>query len=294
MNACRLHRQHRAGRHRGALAGSLHEPRARDLVLSRRADARHQRPRAGPPGEARLAARPPLHRHHRLRRPREQSIEALRAGAFWYLEKPFEQASSRRGAQAGRAGHRARPPQDRESHAPASQLQPPLPLREHRRHQQAGLGACSTSWRRSPTPTAPCSSPARAAPARSSIARAIHYNSRRAERMLRHGELRRHPRGAARVGALSATCKGAFTNAVSHREGRFAVGRRRHDLPRRDRGHEPEPPGQAPAGPPGPDLRARGLVEDQTRRRPRDRRDPPGPAETRSRRSASARICTTA
>ena len=72
--------------------------------------------------------------------------------------------------------------------------------------------------------------------------------------------------------------RGAFTGAVARRRGPVRAGRRRHALPRRDRRHEPQDPGQGAARARGAGLRARRRQGPHPRRRARARRHEPGPA----------------
>jgi DNA-binding NtrC family response regulator len=84
----------------------------------------------------------------------ESSIEALRAGAFWYLEKPFDQAHldvvRRLVEQAIEHGRsRRRTARCRASCAPSTASRTSSAT-------AARCAACSTSSRRSRAPTAPC------------------------------------------------------------------------------------------------------------------------------------------
>ena len=69
--------------------------------------------------------------------------------------------------------------------------------------------------------------------------------------------------------------KGAFTGAAARKQGKFEQAARRHDLPRRDRGDEPGPAGEAAPGAPGrPILAARRQPGDRGRRARRVRHQP--------------------
>ena len=88
--------------------------------------------------------------------------------------------------------------------------------------------------------------------------------------------------------------RGAFTGAVADRRGKFEARRRRHDLPRRDRRHEPEDAGQGAARAAGADdgagrrhARASGSTRACSRRPTRICRPRSAPA-------VSARTCTSA
>ncbi len=72
--------------------------------------------------------------------------------------------------------------------------------------------------------------------------------------------------------------RGAFTGAVTDRRGKFEAGRRRDDLPRRDRRHEPEDAGQGAARAAGPGRRARRQHAARARRRAGHRGDEQGSA----------------
>jgi DNA-binding NtrC family response regulator len=150
----------------------------------------------------------------------EQSVEALRAGAFWYLEKPFEQqhldAVRRLVEQAIELGR--------------------LKVENRMLHNQL-----RTKYRfenivgNSPALRAVLDVVAKVADTDSTvlvtgesgtgkelIARAIHYNSRRADRMFVTVNCGAIPEELLES-ELFGHVRGAFTNAVSHREGRFAV-----------------------------------------------------------------------
>jgi DNA-binding NtrC family response regulator len=150
----------------------------------------------------------------------QQSVEALRAGAFWYLEKPFEQqhldAVRRLVEQAIELGRLK---------AENRMLQ----------HQLRSKYRFESIVGNSPALRAVLDVVAKVADTDSTvlvtgesgtgkelIARAIHYNSRRAERMFVTVNCGAIP-GELLESELFGHVRGAFTNAVSHREGRFAV-----------------------------------------------------------------------
>jgi hypothetical protein len=72
--------------------------------------------------------------------------------------------------------------------------------------------------------------------------------------------------------------KGAFTGATKDRRGKFEQADGGTLVPRRDRRHEPERPGQGPAGVARGRARAGRRQRDDQGRRPGDRRDQQGPA----------------
>jgi DNA-binding NtrC family response regulator len=150
----------------------------------------------------------------------QQSVEALRAGAFWYLEKPFEQqhldAVRRLVDQAIELGRLK---------AENRMLQ----------HQLRSKYRFENIVGNSPALRAVLDVVAKVADTDSTvlvtgesgtgkelIARAIHYNSRRAERMFVTVNCGAIPEELLES-ELFGHVRGAFTNAVSHREGRFAL-----------------------------------------------------------------------
>jgi DNA-binding NtrC family response regulator len=150
----------------------------------------------------------------------ENSLEALQAGAFWYLEKPFEQdrldVIRRLVGQAIEHGR---------LRAENRLLQRQL----RSRHKFDSIIGKSDSLART------LSIVERVADTESTVlitgesgtgkelvARALHYNSRRSERMLVTVNCGAIPEELLES-ELFGHVKGAFTNAVGHREGRFSV-----------------------------------------------------------------------
>ncbi len=78
------------------------------------------------------------------------------------------------------------------------------------------------------------------------VARALHFNSPRAKKAVRRGQLRRHPRHAARDASCSAT-SGAPSPTRAPTARAVRRGRRRHHLPRRDRRADAAAAGEAVA-----------------------------------------------
>ena len=120
------------------------------------------------------------------------------------------------------------------------------------------------------------------------VARTVHQLSRRRNGPFVEVNCAAIPGRVDRVGAVRAQ-KGAFTGAVVDKPGRFEQANRRHDLPRRDRRHEPEDAGQGAARAAGTGDGARRRHAADPRRRARAGRDEQGPAGGDSQRAASAK-----
>jgi DNA-binding NtrC family response regulator len=150
----------------------------------------------------------------------ENSVEALRAGAFWYLEKPFEQERLdvirrlvEQAIEHGRLKAENRMLQSalRSRYkfdniiGKSSALQQVLSVVEKVADTESTVLVTGDSGT-----------------GKELIARALHYNSRRAERVLVTVNCGAIPEELLES-ELFGHVKGAFTNAVHQREGRFAV-----------------------------------------------------------------------
>jgi DNA-binding NtrC family response regulator len=150
----------------------------------------------------------------------EQSVEALHAGAFWYLEKPFEQGHldvvRRLVAQAIEHG-RLRS-ENRLLHSQ---------LRSRYRFdsivgRSSGLRHVLETVEKVADSDSTVLITGESGTGKELIARAIHYNSPRAERMFVTVNCGAIPEELLES-ELFGHVRGAFTNAVAHREGRFTV-----------------------------------------------------------------------
>jgi DNA-binding NtrC family response regulator len=150
----------------------------------------------------------------------EQSVEALRAGAFWYLEKPFEQGHLdvvrrlvEQAIEVGRlkAENRLLQSQLRSRYRFESVVGTSAALREVLEVVGKVAETDSTVLITGESGTG-----------KELIARAIHYNSPRAERMLVTVNCGAIPEELLES-ELFGHVRGAFTNAVSARQGRFSL-----------------------------------------------------------------------
>jgi DNA-binding NtrC family response regulator len=150
----------------------------------------------------------------------ESSLDALRAGAFWYLEKPFDQTHLdvvRRLVEQAIEHGRLKA----ENRILQSQL--------HLRYRFENIVGSSPALRfvldvveKVADTDSTVLITGESGTGKELIARALHYNSRRAERMfvtVNCGAIPEELLESELFGHL----RGAFTNAVSHREGRFSV-----------------------------------------------------------------------
>jgi DNA-binding NtrC family response regulator len=150
----------------------------------------------------------------------ENSVEALQAGAHWYLEKPFEQdrldVIRRLVAQAIEHGrlkseNRLLQRQLRSRHKFDSII-----------GKSASLGRTLSMVEKVADTESTVLIVGESGTGKELVARAIHYNSRRADRMLVPVNCGAIPEELLES-ELFGHVKGAFTNAVSHRDGRFTV-----------------------------------------------------------------------
>jgi DNA-binding NtrC family response regulator len=150
----------------------------------------------------------------------EQSVEALHAGAFWYLEKPFEQRSLdvvRRLVEQAIEHRRLRT----ENRLLQSQLRSRYRF-DNVVGQSEPLRAVLDLVGKVADSDSTVLITGESGTGKELIARAIHYNSKRADRVLVTVNCGAIPEELLES-ELFGHVKGAFTNAVQHREGRFAA-----------------------------------------------------------------------
>jgi DNA-binding NtrC family response regulator len=150
----------------------------------------------------------------------EHSVEALRAGAFWYLEKPFDQGHldvvRRLVDQAIEVGRLKT-----ENRILQSQLQSKYRFENIVGNSSALRGVLDIVSKVADADSTVLIT-GESGTGKELIARAIHFNSRRTERMfvtVNCGAIPEHLLESELFGHV----RGAFTNAISHREGRFAL-----------------------------------------------------------------------
>ena len=150
----------------------------------------------------------------------ENSLEALKAGAFWYLEKPFEQERLDvvrqlvdKAVDYGRlkSENRNLQRQLRSKHKFDSII-----------GKSQSLGRTLSIVEKVADTESTVLITGESGTGKELVARALHYNSRRSERPLVTVNCGAIPEELLES-ELFGHVKGAFTNAVSHREGRFAV-----------------------------------------------------------------------
>ena len=150
----------------------------------------------------------------------ENSVEALRAGAFWYLQKPFDQghldAVRRLVEQAIEHGRLK---------AENRLLQSQLRMRyrfENVVGQSQALRQVLETVEKVAESEATVLIRGESGTGKELIARSIHFNSRRADRMFVTVNCGAIPEELLES-ELFGHVRGAFTNAIAHREGRFTV-----------------------------------------------------------------------
>ena len=150
----------------------------------------------------------------------ENSVDALRAGAFWYLEKPFEH---------GRLDVVRKLVEKAVEHGRLKSENRQLQRQLRSRHKfdsiigkSASLGRTLSIVEKVADTESTVLITGESGTGKELVARALHYNSRRADRPLVTVNCGAIPEELLES-ELFGHVKGAFTNAVSHREGRFAV-----------------------------------------------------------------------
>jgi DNA-binding NtrC family response regulator len=150
----------------------------------------------------------------------EHSVEALRAGAYWYLEKPFDQANLdivrklvEQAIEHGRLKS--------ENRLLQGQLKTQYCFENIIGHS-AGLRRVLDTVSKVANSQTTVLVTGESGTGKELVARAIHYNSPRADRMFVTVNCGAIPE-ALLESELFGHVRGAFTNAVSNREGRFAL-----------------------------------------------------------------------
>ncbi len=150
----------------------------------------------------------------------QQSVEALRAGAFWYLEKPFDQqhldAVRRLVEQAIELGRLKS-----ENRMLQHQLRSKYRFENIVGNSPALRAVLDLVSKVADTDSTVLVT-GESGTGKELVARAIHYNSRRADRMFVTVNCGAIPEELLES-ELFGHVRGAFTNAVNHREGRFTV-----------------------------------------------------------------------
>ena len=150
----------------------------------------------------------------------EQSVEALRAGAHWYLEKPFEQGRLeviRRLVEQAVDHGRLKA----ENRILQGQLQQKYQFENIVGNSEALKNVLDIVEKVADSDSTVLLT-GESGTGKELIARAIHYNSRRADRMLVTVNCGAIPEELLES-ELFGHVRGAFTNAINHRDGRFAV-----------------------------------------------------------------------
>jgi len=150
----------------------------------------------------------------------ENSVEALRAGAYWYLEKPFDQGNLdviRRLVEQAIEHGRLKA----ENRILQSQLRSKYRFENIVGTSSALRGVLDIVGKVADTESTVLIT-GESGTGKELIARAIHYNSRRSDQRLVTVNCGAIPEELLES-ELFGHVRGAFTNAVSHREGRFAL-----------------------------------------------------------------------
>ncbi len=171
----------------------------------------------------------------------ESAVEAMRLGAFDYIQKPFtEQELLVKVAEGARE-----PPPRRRGRAPHARVQGPLQVREHHRPLARSIREVLGRVVRVAPTDATVLITGESGTGKELVAKAIHANSRRNERAF-------VPINCAALtetlleSELFGHAKGSFTGAHHGAQGPLRRGRRRHVLLRRDRRDAELGAGEAP------------------------------------------------
>ena len=216
----------------------------------------------------------------------DNAVEAVKLGAFDYLEKPFEQEQIRQVVAKAlkhlraRAARRARP-RSRRCAAASGSSASRRPSGRSSRVVEKVADTPSTVLITGESGTG-----------KELIARALHENSSRHAGPFIKINCAAIPK-TLMESELFGYEKGAFTGAVGAKPGRFELAARRHAVPRRDRRDPGRDAGQAAARAAGVGVRARRRHQDHQGRRAPGHRDQPRSAAGDRRRRRSARISST-
>ena len=217
----------------------------------------------------------------------ETAVQAIRAGAFDFLAKPFEVDELAFRLDRAIRHHRLSEEVKRlrgEAHAPVEGLL----------GESAALRALRDLVARVASADAPVLITGETGTGKELVARALHRLGTGDERALRRAQLRRGARSPCSRASSSATQRGAFTDARAAHRGLLRAGGRRDAVPRRDRGAAARAAAEAAARAPGAHACGRSAA---SARCPSTRAWWPPPiaiSKPRSRKGASARISSTA
>ena len=213
----------------------------------------------------------------------ESAIEAMKLGAFDYLQKPFEVdellvvASRALDHQRLRTEHRYLISERDAEFNHYGLVGRSRRMEEVIRTAEVVAKSRSTVLIMGETGTG-----------KEMVARAIHYHSAQREMPLIKVNCAAIPETLLES-ELFGHVRGAFTGATTEQARQVRARRRRHDLPRRDRHDEPDAAVQAAARDPGARVRAARLGAHAEGRRARDRGDQPRPAPDGRRRPVPGR-----